>query len=381
MRFLLPLTLFFTLCSSLSAQDTVYARQVIKYLTSEKCFGRGYVKHGLSTAAKYITRELKTCGPKPLFGKSWYQQFSHPVNTFPAKCEVTLNGKLLSPGKDYIVDPASCGVKGTFTLTRVDSVHYMQADGKAKISVSIKNKLTFSVAKAPADYCGIEIDGTRWNEEPKQIKLAIDNQIIPDFKSRNIGCFFNGRNNDSMVVFSAHYDHLGGMGSATYFPGANDNASGVSVLLNLIRYYSRHQPHYKTVFIFFAGEEAGLVGSKFFVESQAIDLQKIKFLINLDLLGTGGDGIMVVNGAILEKQFQTLNQINADLHLVKDIKKRGKAANSDHYWFTEAGVPAFFIYTMGGIKAYHDVYDVEKTLPLTAYINVFRLITEFAGKL
>jgi Zn-dependent M28 family amino/carboxypeptidase len=152
-------------------------------------------------------------------------------------------------------------------------------------------------------------------------------------------------------------------------------------LLNLIRYYSRHQPHYKTVFIFFAGEEAGLVGSKFFVESQAIDLQKIKFLINLDLLGTGGDGIMVVNGAILEKQFQTLNQINTDLHLVKDIKKRGKAANSDHYWFTEAGVPAFFIYTMGGIKAYHDVYDVEKTLPLTAYINVFRLITEFAGKL
>ncbi|MGE3824646.1 MAG: hypothetical protein AB7G44_10500 [Bacteroidia bacterium] len=56
---------------------------------------------------------------------------------------------------------------------------------------------------------------------------------------------------------------------------------------------------------------------------------------------------------------------------------RGKAANSDHYYISENGVPAFFIYTMGGIKAYHDVYDKPETLPLTEFQDLFRLLTDF----
>ena len=88
---------------------------------------------------------------------------------------------------------------------------------------------------------------------------------------------------------------------------------------------------------------------------------------------------MVVNGAIHEKEFAVLTKIKADQKLVKEIKKRGKAANSDHYWFSEAGVPCFFIYTMGGITAYHDVLDVEKTLPLTDYVDVFKLLTLFTN--
>ena len=59
------------------------------------------------------------------------------------------------------------------------------------------------------------------------------------------------------------------------------------------------------------------------------------------------------------------------------IKSRGKAANSDHYFFTEAGVPAFFFYTLGGISAYHDVFDIAETLPLTEYEDVFKLFVDF----
>ena len=171
------------------------------------------------------------------------------------------------------------------------------------------------------------------------------------------------------------------MGKDTYFPGANDNASGVSVVLNLIKHYSKNAPRYKTIFIFFAGEEAGLIGSKYFVEQKSIDLKKIKFLINLDLLGTGDDGIMVTNGFVFQKQFNILNDINFYNNYVKEIKRRGKAANSDHYWFTEAGVPSFFIYTLGGITAYHDVFDVAKTLPLTDYVDVFTLLVKFVERL
>jgi len=76
-----------------------------------------------------------------------------------------------------------------------------------------------------------------------------------------------------------------------------------------------------------------------------------------------------------------LRQANDDGHYLVKVASRGKAANSDHYWFSEKGVPAFFIYTMGGIKAYHDIYDISKTLPLNEYNHLFRLIVGFNASL
>jgi aminopeptidase YwaD len=381
MRFIICIAVVVFFTEEINAQDTNYTRQIIKYLCSEKCFGRGYVKGGLGTAEKYIVSEIRKGKPEPLFNKSYTQSFFQSVNIFPRAVETKINGKKLNPGYDFILDPSSCSAKGTFKLQRVDSAHFICTEGDRNISVVLKNKLTYSVGRAPVTFCGLEIDKTKFKEEPREIELKVQNKYIPKFESKNIGCFIKGQNNsDSCIVFSAHYDHLGGMGKTTFFPGANDNASGVSVLLNLLKYYVAHPPKYKIVFIFFAGEEAGLLGSKYFTENSPLDLKKIRFLINLDLLGTGDDGIMVVNGAIHEKEFSLLTKINAERKLVKEVKKRGKAANSDHYWFSEAGVPCFFIYTMGGIKAYHDVYDIEKTLPLTDYVDVFKLLTAFVAE-
>jgi len=150
--------------------------------------------------------------------------------------------------------------------------------------------------------------------------------------------------------------------------------------LNLAKYYKTHPSKYSVAFIFFSGEEAGLLGSRYYSEHPVFPLSKIKFLTNLDLLGTGDDGIMVVNATVFKSQFEKLKQINDSKNYVKQIKQRGKAANSDHYWFTEKGIPSFFIYTMGGIQAYHDIYDVEKTLPLTKYMEVCKLLMEFVEK-
>ena len=84
-----------------------------------------------------------------------------------------------------------------------------------------------------------------------------------------------------------------------------------------------------------------------------------------------------VLGMPAKTEKEVYDQILWDINFIKEIKQRGKARNSDHYWFSEKGVPCFFIYTLGGIKAYHDVFDIEKTLPLTGYTNVFRLLTGF----
>ena len=372
-RFFVLLCLF-TLKSF--AQDTIYARDVIRQLTSKSFFGRGYVKNGLQKAESFIINEIKKQKTFPLFGKTYTQTFIHSVNTFPKTCDVKLNGKELEPGIDYILNPNSPSIKGKFNLIKKDSSFYSD---NSKVNVLFKNKLTYRVSSVVDLRCEIELDKHLINQEPKFIELNIQNKFLPFFKSKNIACFLPGlADSDSMLVFCAHYDHLGGMGSNTFFPGANDNASGVSVLLNLIKFYAANPPKYKIVFIFFAGEEAGLLGSKAFIESKTIPLNKIKFLINLDLLGTGNNGIMVVNGNVHEKEFNRLNLINSENRYVNEIKKRGKAANSDHYWFSENGVPCFFIYTLGGPSAYHDVNDVEKNLPLTDYVDVFKLITEFS---
>ena len=171
------------------------------------------------------------------------------------------------------------------------------------------------------------------------------------------------------------------MGSETYFPGANDNASGISLLLNLARYYGAHPQPYSIAFICFAGEEAGLLGSKYFTEHPLVPLKNIRFLLNTDLAGTGEDGITVVNATEFPKEFALLNEVNDQQHLLKKINVRGKAANSDHYFFTEKGVPAFFFYTMGGITAYHDVLDKSATLPLNEHEDLFKLVVGFNNKL
>jgi aminopeptidase YwaD len=374
---LLP-TFFSVLFLSSSANDTLYARYVIKHLTGKKCYGRGYLRNGLEHAEDFIVSEIKKTPAIPVFNGNFSNGFVHPVNTFPAACALELNGQKLEPGRDFIPDPSAPGLKGKFRLQKTDSVTFVSIDNRLKIS--FRKKLTYSVGRSVDKQTQIEVDRSRFKGDPGEAYISLKNRFIPGFRSSNIACMLPGTwQSDSMIVFTAHYDHLGGIGKKTWFPGGNDNASGVSFILNLLKYYSKNPPQYKTVFIFFAAEEAGLVGSKHFVSTPPVDLKKIKFLVNLDLLGTGDDGIMVVNGAVHEEHFKKLERINEQKQLVKQVKKRGKAANSDHYWFSEAGVPAFFIYTMGGRPAYHDVFDTGSGLPLTDYIDVFNLLTTFVG--
>jgi len=70
-------------------------------------------------------------------------------------------------------------------------------------------------------------------------------------------------------------------------------------------------------------------------------------------------------------------EINREQQLLKVVKSRGPAANSDHYWFTEKGVPAFFIYTMGPNKNYHDIFDTYENLSFSEYDDITKLLVSF----
>ncbi len=376
------LWLFFILTQvfDAKAQDTIYARKVLRTLTSPEFSGRGYVNKGVDKAAAYLEKQFKNAGLRPINDQSFFQEFTSPVNAFPGKMEISMNGRKLIPGIHYIVAPESKSLKGDFNLLRKDSVTYV-AEG-TRLIVSLQKKLTWSVALKQEDYTLIELLKDSFPDELKKIALQVEAKQQDQYMLKNVCGFIPGSEKpDSFIVFTAHYDHLGRMGAKTYFPGANDNASGTAMLLSLIRHYTEpaNRPKCSVAFIGFTGEEAGLLGSAWYVNHPLFPLSQIKFLVNMDLLGTGGDGITVVNATEYKKEFEQMKSLNEQYHYLTQVKPRGKAKNSDHYWFSERGVPCFFIYTMGGIKAYHDVYDRESTLPLTKFREVFSLLCGFTA--
>jgi len=391
------------------AQDSLYVRSVISTLTSEAYHGRGYVQNGDKKAARYIVSEFKKAGIVPV-GDNYYQNFSFPVNTYPSHMELRIGDTKLTAGRDFIIDPASPGVRGEFPLIKVskpitayppgafaqnwvliDTVAHPSirddwkawkenAPGAAGVIMAETRKLTWSVATRLRTAPVIQVLKAALPAEAEKIKVRISNTFVLRHETANvIGQIKGKRVPDSCIYFTAHYDHLGRMGKNCIFPGANDNASGISMLLSLARWFAAEENRhdYTLVFIAFAGEEAGLIGSEYYTHHPLTPLSRIRFLVNMDLLGTGDEGLMVVNATEFPNEFSKLDSINRTGNFLPKIGQRGKAANSDHYWFTEQGVPSFFIYTLGGISAYHDIYDVEATLPLTKYREVFELIRTF----
>ena len=357
------------------SQDIIFNRKMVDTLSSSYFWGRGYTNDGMKKTATFLADQLQAFGLKPL-GKNYLQEFTYAVNTFPGKMEVEINDVSLVPGVDFIVSPESRGKKEKGKLQQKDSATFIDIENR--VIVTLEDKLTWSVEHEAADYTAIKIDKKRIMQLPASYKINIDNKLVSNFKAANVYAVAPGTvKPDSFIFITAHYDHLGGMGKDTYFPGANDNASGVALLLSLAKYYGSHPQKYSIGFILFAGEEAGLIGSKYYTENPVVPLKNIRFLVNTDLAGTGDEGITVVNATEFPKEFALMNKVNDEHKYLVKINPRGKASISDHYFFTEKGVPSFFFYTLGGIKAYHDVFDKAATLPLNEQADLFRLLLKF----
>lgn len=150
-----------------------------------------------------------------------------------------------------------------------------------------------------------------------------------------------GENQQEVIILSAHYDHLGSYRGEVY-PGANDNASGVGCILDVIRRLIREReiPKRTIVFAFWGAEEMGFVGSSAFVNSPSFPLQTIKAVINVDTIGNG----MVGNFGLWSEGEDNL----AFRAVQKAASQAGASAlltsrqghNSDQVSFSRAGIPA-----------------------------------------
>lgn len=408
----------------LQAQDMRYIKQNIATLAGNTFGGRGYVHNSRDKAARFLARNLNELGLLPFDStgqNDYYQDYYFAVNTFPGVVNFNWGKKELIPGQDFLVDAGSVAYKTeakgrlkilnlnkikdssdwqaqhakfkkeeTYVLKHWDSCakrlkiskrEFVEQLPKAAYVLPQTNKLIWTVATDTISATVLYVADTSI-PKGRKFELQIQQKFEPKALSKNVMAFVPGTEiKDSFIVFTAHYDHLGKMGNKAVFAGANDNASGVSFLLALAKYYQEHPQKYSVAFLFFSGEEAGLLGSKYYVAHPVFPLASIKFLTNIDLMGDASQGITIVNGMQQIDEYTRLCDINTQKKYLPEIKKRDNAANSDHYPFTQAAVPAIFIYANGGQGFYHDIYDKPKTLSLNNIPQVFQLLVDFVSQI
>ena len=424
------LSLILFLCAlSASAQDTNYMRQVLRQLTSEQFKGRGYSFRGDSIAAEYIRKELRRLQVKPL-ADNYFQSYSFSTFAMEGPLRLKVNDRKLKPYEHFRVPAWSKSTWGEYKVITVSPEVMVDTDamrkflkknndmlqdvfvyidaGKWQISslgdakkvmaavdnlrrrnpfnsrgiiVGLNSLNTCSPAYTDYEhgYAYIEVLDSLMPQKVKTLNCDIFTQFNPDYKTQNIYGYVPGEV-DTMVVYTAHYDHLGTMGDSVVFYGAHDNASGVATVLDIARMAVREKPHYTHVFCFFSGEEAGLKGSKYAAEHPVFDLSKVRLLINIDMFCGGDEGLMIFNADAPETRpfvdrLETLNEV---LQIAPEIRRRANRPNSDHWYFSKQ-VPAVFILTMGQrYGGYHDPQDTCERCGLENYINYVTLISSLA---
>ena len=409
------LLLISTLSYSQSYNYAIYCKDT---LSSKYMAGRAYTEDGDRKAATFIRNELEKRGVK-LLGNNGFQSVTFPINSIiDLKLSLSSEQDTLEIGKDYLVFGSSPTVNIELKNTKPLVFNTKQDIEQVKINKLNDKVLLFNIEKLPyydiivflrslkkdnivpklaviqgydkiqyysgrnvMDFPILQIKGCPFDKKIPYLSLNIKSKYEDNYQSQNVWAKVEGtKYKDSSFVFIAHYDHLGKVGDV-YFPGANDNASGVAVLLDLAKYYAQNPAEHSVVFIFATGEEIGLLGSKYAAENPLIELDKVKFLFNLDMCGTGSTGVAVINGLKEPKAGKLLQDINSENNWFIKVFLGEESCNSDHCHFVKQGVPAHFLFTYGcEYNEYHTIYDDGKELPFTKHVDFCNLLKEFVKR-
>ena len=190
---------------------------------------------------------------------------------------------------------------------------------------------------------------------------------------------FLDNNAENTIIIGAHFDHLGFGGEGYLYRdaikaihnGADDNASGVAVLLNLAAKLITKNTGNNYLFMAFSGEEMGLLGSNYFVKNPTIDIKKVSYMINMDMVGRmKKDSTLAVYGTGTSPIFkQVLKSHNNSFKL---IQQESGVGPSDHTSFYLVDIPVLHFFT-GQHEDYHKPSDDSEKLNYTG----MKLISEY----
>lgn len=220
-------------------------------------------------------------------------------------------------------------------------------------------------------------------------------EVHQKLSMRNVLAMIPGKNTKEYVIVGAHFDHLGidpALDGDQIYNGADDNASGVSAVLQIARAFlaSGQQPERNVIFAFWDGEEKGLLGSKYFVQTCPF-VSQIKGYLNFDMIGRNNKPEQPKHVVY----FYTAAHPSFGDWLKKDIKKYGlqlepdyrawdnPVGGSDNGTFAKAGIPIIWYHT-DGHPDYHqpsdhaDRLNWDKIVEITkaSFLNMWKMANE-----
>lgn len=227
-------------------------------------------------------------------------------------------------------------------------------------------------------------------------KLKIDKPMSDTITSKNVIGIIEGEDpglKNEYIIYSAHYDHVG-IGPAdtqgdSIYNGARDNAVGTTTVLSMADNLSKYPAKRSAIFLFFTGEEGGLMGSRYYVENPVVPLEQVVYVFNSDNGGYNDTTVATIIG---------LERTTAAPHIKKAAKTFGITAiddpapeenlfeRSDNVVFAEKGIPAptfslgFRSFDEEIEKYYHRPGDEADTLDYSYLLKFFQTYV-LAGRL
>jgi Zn-dependent M28 family amino/carboxypeptidase len=363
--------------------------RIVATLSADDMQGRKTFAPGNARAASFIEKEFTRIGLQPLPGNHSYRQAFHMYNLMPLEQQAVVNGKsapVIMLGSEAAVHwdqsmhiPVE-HIKASDNF--YDRIFRLQRNGrKAIVWVDTTHREMFNNYAASLKGGSNEKDSsaaiilvltpdtniTRW-----EVKA---NQQATPLSLCNLGGMIRGSSKpDEYVIFSAHYDHIGILSPEngdSIANGADDDASGVSAVLNLAEYY-KHQPApaRSILFITFTGEEDGGYGAAYFAKH--FNPEKVVAMFNIDMLGKqskfGPNSVFITGfdrsdfGTILQKNLKDAEfKVYPDPYPSEHLFYR-----ADNAELARLGVPAHTLSTakIDVDSLYHNVGDELKTLDL-----------------
>lgn len=238
---------------------------------------------------------------------------------------------------------------------------------------------------------------TKWREilktaktfEAPTLALSFSGQVKVQFIKgfgRNVIGYIKGTDptlSKEVVVFGAHFDHLGHGGSKSLAPGsreihfgADDNASGTSALIEVAEALSLldgvlQRTH---VFIAFGGEEMGLLGSAYYAAHPTFKMKNTIGMINMDMVGRMRENKLIIMGSGTAKEWPALvTDANLPLGLKLNLTEKGGFGPSDHTSFYKNKVPVLFFFT-GLHRDYHKPSDTPEKINYEGIARVAKMV-------
>lgn len=387
--------------SAQSASPVINEKEVQRIetaLSADNMEGRKAFTTGNEKAADFISNELKKIGLETFNGSNSYKQTFSLVTPELISISASFDGKSIDP-KRLIAFTCQPDLSIT-SKSGYKKVYIQQAEELSKrFSEFIKlkeNQLVFIDSNLSKNFIRLSRRKQYLFKSDKSVVFVLGNftgdnfeiqakHQITEAKAANVIGVLPGKSKkQEFVIFSAHYDHLGigeAINNDSIYNGANDDASGVTAVISLAKYYKAAKNNERTLFFAaFTAEEIGGYGSQYF--SRQFDPEKVVAMFNIEMIGTeskwGRNSAYITGfeksdmGKILQKNLQGSNFA----FYPDPYTEQGLFYRSDNATLARAGVPAHTISTskMDNEPNYHKLSDEVKTLDLRNMTQIIQSI-------